>query len=154
MSRYLSLNNPSLTIALTIALKLYTPNTKRDMKILLIFFTAYCLFEAVMANILDTEAIMTALIRTRSGVFSLGNSVKLEDLTSENIQNYLIDLNYALSGNKEIEIDANSKDRLLNGVPLDVELDDGQVVVKFEKQVLGIGEVISNKLKIKNYLWE
>ncbi len=107
-----------------------------------------------MANMLDTEAIMTALVRTRCGVFNLDNSVKLEDLTSENIQDYLIDLNYALAGNKEIEIDANSKDKLLNGVPLDVELDDGQVVVKFEKQVLGIGEVISNKLKIKNYLWE
>ena len=50
-------------------------------------------------------------------------------------------------------IDNASKDKLLNGVPLDVELEDGQVVVKFEKQVLGIGEVISNKLKIKNYLW-
>lgn len=40
---------------LIIALKLYTPNTKRDMKVLVIFFTVYCLFEAVMANILKTN---------------------------------------------------------------------------------------------------
>ena len=40
---------------LIVALNLYVPNTKRDMKVLLIFFTVYCLFEAVMANILDTN---------------------------------------------------------------------------------------------------
>ena len=40
---------------LIIALNLYTPNAKRDMKVLLIFFTVYCLFEAIMANVLDTN---------------------------------------------------------------------------------------------------
>ncbi len=107
-----------------------------------------------MANMLNTEAIMTALVRTRCGVFNLENSVKLEDLTEENIEKHLIDLKTALGGNKEYVIDEKSKNQLLNGVPLDVDLNDGQLIVLFEDQVLGIGEVISNKLKIKNYLWE
>jgi len=40
---------------LIVALDLYKPNTKRDMKVLFICFTIYCLFEAIMANILDTN---------------------------------------------------------------------------------------------------
>lgn len=107
-----------------------------------------------MANLLGTEAIMTALVRTRCGVFNLENSVSLDGLTSENIQDYLVDLNNALAGNREIEIDSSAKIKLLNGVPLHVNCDDGEIVVKFEKQVICIGEVISNKLKIKNYLGE
>ena len=38
---------------LIVALDLFKPNTKRDMKLLVIFFTVYCLFEAIMANILE-----------------------------------------------------------------------------------------------------
>lgn len=40
---------------LIIALNLYTPNTKRDMKVLVIFFVVYNIFEAIMANILNTN---------------------------------------------------------------------------------------------------
>ena len=40
---------------LIIALDLFKPNTKRDLKVLFICFTVYCLFEALMANVLDTN---------------------------------------------------------------------------------------------------
>ena len=40
---------------LIIALGLYKPNTKRDMKVLFICFTVYCIIEAIMAQVLKTN---------------------------------------------------------------------------------------------------
>ncbi len=108
-----------------------------------------------MGKLLGTEAIMTALVRIRCGVFDLKTSVNLEDLTEENIESKLISLNSALAGNEEYVLTSESdKQKLVNGVALDINHTNGQVVVLYDNVVMGIGEIFNNKLKIKNYLME
>lgn len=108
-----------------------------------------------MAELLGTGAIMTALVRTRCGVFNLGDSVDLEDLTEENISNNLTSLNEALSDLQEYLVDDESVlKKILNGVPISVQSDDTKVVVIYNTEVIGIAEIKNNKLKIINYMKE
>ena len=108
-----------------------------------------------MGRLLGTEAIMTALIRTRCGVFDINNSIKLEDLTEENIEQQLTTLDMAL---KDIEtyVITNDKDyaKIINGVAITANGEDRQVVVKYNDEILGLGEISLGLLKIKNYLKE
>ena len=107
-----------------------------------------------MGKLLNTEAIMTALVRTRCGVFTLDNSVNLDSLTEDNISQYITSLNDALSAMTTYNITDNQKEKLVNGVAVWVNLTDGQYCLVYENVVVGIGEVVSNNLKIKNFLME
>ena len=59
---------------------------------------------------------------------------------------------------KDIETYAitNDKDyaKIINGVAITANGEDRQVVVKYNDEILGLGEISSGLLKIKNYLKE
>ena len=108
-----------------------------------------------MGRLLNTEAIMTALVRTRCGVFDIDNSVKLEELTEDNLNEKITTLDVALKDVPSFEI-VNKKDyaKIINGVAIAASGEDGQVVVVYNNEILGLGEISSGLLKIKNYLKE
>lgn len=108
-----------------------------------------------MGEALGTYGIMTALTRTKCGVFTLNESVNLDDLTEDNIESFLTPLDKALENLEIYNIDSITKlKKVLNGMPIDACGDNRQVVVKNQGEVLGIAEINDGKLKIMNYLKE
>lgn len=108
-----------------------------------------------MGEALGTYGIMTALTRTKCGVFTLNESVNLDDLTEDNIGSFLTPLDKALENLEVYSIDSITKlKKVLNGVPIDACGDNRQVAVKNQGEVLGIAEINDGKLKIINYLKE
>lgn len=109
-----------------------------------------------MGASLGTYAIMTALERIQCGPFELKNSVNLDKLTEENIESMLTSLNDALCGLKNICLKETDLKKVLNGVPININEQDGQVAVSYKDEILGIANVTNKKLKIINYLkeWE
>ncbi len=69
-----------------------------------------------IASILGTNAIMTALRRTKQGTFTIEDSVELKDIT-ENTK--LISINDCLNMYKKIIADTNLEEDILNGKILD-----------------------------------
>jgi tRNA pseudouridine55 synthase len=61
---------------------------------------------------------MWALVRTRSGFFDIGNSVRLEELTEENISDHLISVEKALWNYPAAAFETKYVKLLLNGVSL------------------------------------
>lgn len=69
-----------------------------------------------IANILGTNAIMTSLRRTKQGDFLIEDSVKLEEITERTC---LIGIKECLNMFKEIKVDLNLQEDILNGKILD-----------------------------------
>ncbi len=67
-----------------------------------------------IGQVLGCGAAMTKLIRTQSSVFEIGNSVKLEDLTSENYANYVISPDELFDCDK-ITVTGDILSKVLNG---------------------------------------
>jgi tRNA pseudouridine55 synthase len=59
---------------------------------------------------------MWGLIRLSSGFFTIENSVRLEDLTEDNISNYIIPVDDALWNYTSVNFDSKYESMLLNGV--------------------------------------
>lgn len=98
-------------------------------------------------------ATMTALCRTQSGIFTLENGVKMEDLTAESIASALIPPEKALSF-PTITLNAKFTKRVIDGLPVNLPYGDGIYTVFGEDRILGVGEITQTKLKIKAYLRE
>jgi tRNA pseudouridine55 synthase len=102
---------------------------------------------------------MWALERLQSGFFNCDNSVKLEELNSDNIYNYLIPMEDALIGFKSLYFSMKYKKALLNGMEVcDTDFLNGVnehelYKVFFEDgQFIGIGEKIKDSFKIRTKL--
>lgn len=88
---------------------------------------------------LDTGGYMSFLSRSRCGIFSLENTVTLEELMESSIEEikekYLIDVDYPLEGMKRVDLAPFTKRFLVNGVPVKEhaildkpELSEGELV--------------------------
>lgn len=110
-------------------------------------------------------ATMTKLIRTRSGNFDLSSAVDFENLTKEIIQSKLLSLKIVLKDFESIEILPQDFQRLLNGLKLNIKsilqnnnnknvINDNieNYAVVCQNQIVGIGIIEENNLKIKTYL--
>ena len=75
---------------------------------------------------------MWGLVRLNSGFFNIENSVRLEDLSQENISSYIISVEDALNTYPSVHFDAKYKNLLLNGVSIG------------DKRI--IGEILPNTL--------
>ena len=102
---------------------------------------------------LGSLATMTALCRTQSGVFTIENSIALDDLTEENVKAALIAPEKALSYPK-IVLNAKFTKRIIDGLPTNLPNVDGLYTVFGEGVLLGVGEIQSTRLKIKAFLKE
>ncbi len=106
-----------------------------------------------LAKELGTFATMTALKRTKSGLFTIDNSVTEEDvLNIKDIQNLLIKPDSVLSFEK-IYLSERQTIEQLNGRPYFIDKADGTYSIYDYKGVfLGVGLIENNTLKIKAYI--
>ncbi len=105
-----------------------------------------------IAEKLGVCGVMTNLIRTASGKFTIENSVSLaEFLAAENKQKFISSPQDAVDY-PEISLSALSAKRLLDGLYDEFDFSDGTYKVFCEGSFLGIGCVESRLLKMKAYI--
>lgn len=100
-------------------------------------------------------ATMTELVRTSTSGFNLEQTVSLDDLTRENIGDYILPEETALSYLREIKVTEKQAIRFSNGGQLAFErlknavFEDGELVrVKFKNKFLGVGYADNEKQQI------
>ena len=101
---------------------------------------------------LNTSAIMSALIRTKSGPFTLNNSVQSTLLTPQNLEGYVIKTQDVLNFESIYPSEREAK-KLLNG--LSVESDKADGIYKFfdaDGSFYGLAEVKQKVLKVRTKL--
>lgn len=103
---------------------------------------------------LNCGAVMTKLERIKSGNFGIENSINIQSLNSENIGDYLINIENALEKYNKINLDKRFKKLLINGVKMnDPALIDNvkeNVIYRVysDNQFIGLGRRTSNEFKI------
>lgn len=101
---------------------------------------------------LDTCAIMSALVRTKSGVFTIENAVHVSDLTKENIGSFLIKTQDVLSFESIYPTRAEAK-KLFNGLSIATALNDGTYKIFDDLGAFyGLAEVNRGILKVRTKL--
>ena len=101
---------------------------------------------------LGTTAVMTAIIRTKSGVFDINNAVTLEDLKQKKYE--ILPPDYALPHLNSVTISDDDVKKLLNGISTIVEnTNSGLIKIILNDKFMGLGEITDNKLKLRiNFL--
>lgn len=109
-----------------------------------------------LAAELGTNAVMSALRRTQSGVFTLENAIPFSvleaDPSPEELQNYLIPTESVL-GYARLDVDEKSRQKMFNGMSVRVEKEEG--MYKFYKEdgeFYGLAEVSGGFAKLKTKL--
>lgn len=104
---------------------------------------------------LGCGATMCELVRTSTSGFSLEQTVSLDDLTRENIEDYILPEETALSYLKEVVVTEKQAVRFSNGGQLAYErlknagFEEGELVrVKFGDKFLGVGYADNEKQQI------
>ena len=104
---------------------------------------------------LGTFAIMIALERVESGVFNINNSYKLDDILNiTDLSQLLISIDKVFPKILVEEIKINDLEKLKNGVGVKTNLKNDIYLLKYNSQIIGVGEVKDGTLKIKTYLME
>ena len=101
-----------------------------------------------LAAALNTYGYMSALCRTASGIFTIENSISLDDLTKENIANYLIPTEQVLS---YPVLDLESE-RVFNGLKERVSVEDGLYQLYRRGEFYGIASVEGGLAKAEKKL--
>ena len=96
-----------------------------------------------IAAALGTEAYMSGLVREQSGPFTKENAVRLQELTPENVANYLIPTDSVLPYPSLNVTDA----RYFQGVYIPVEREDGLYKIYAEEGFYGLGRVEGRLLR-------
>ncbi|MDE7082302.1 MAG: tRNA pseudouridine(55) synthase TruB [Clostridia bacterium] len=104
-----------------------------------------------IAQKLGTCAVMSSLIRTQSGVFSIENSVKSEDLTEENFKDFIIPTESLLPFDS-IYPDERTGFKLFNGLAVSCEKQDGVYKIYRDGLFYGLAEVKQSILKVRTKL--
>lgn len=105
-----------------------------------------------MANMLSTKAVMSSLIRTKSGPFTLENAVETQLINRENVQDFIIPTESVLPFDS-IYPKGNDAKRLFNGLYVDTDLKDGTYKIFDVNEVFyGLAIVQNSKLKIRTKL--
>lgn len=108
-----------------------------------------------MAAALDTQALMSALRRTKSGVFTIENAIPFslleEDLSAEELENYLIPTQAVLSY-PEFFAEGKAAEKLLNGQTLVADKQEGLYKLFANGDFYGVAEVKQGKIKAKTKL--
>lgn len=108
-----------------------------------------------MATLLGTHAVMSALRRTQSGVFTLQNAVPFsileEDLNIEELTRFLIPTEAVLPFIKLVLSEAD-ENKLLHGLTVTVDVEDGLYKLYQGETFYGLAEVKDGKAKAKTKL--
>ena len=101
---------------------------------------------------LETSAVMSALIREESGIFNIKDAVSTDNLTVENIKNFIIPTQNVLPF-EEIYPKGSEAKRLFNGLSIKCDLADGIYKIFTEnREFYGLAEVKQSSLRIKTKL--
>ncbi len=109
-----------------------------------------------IAKKLNTKAYLTKLTRTKCGNFSIQNSIKIEDVTKDNIENISINPTDAIINNK-ITIDIKNYNMVKNGIAINFPHNaknirkNEPVFLIFDNKLVSIGVLSDNKIKIKKF---
>lgn len=111
---------------------------------------------------LKVGATMTALCRIQNGEFSLEKGVNIEDLTPENIENYLVSIEDALKGFDKVMVNSRFTKLLVNGVNVfDTRMyiepvEEGKLYRVYDDKglFLGLGKKDKTGFKIEKLLIE
>ena len=101
---------------------------------------------------LDTCAIMSALVRTKSGIFELDKSVRTEILTKENVNGFIIDTDSVLPFDSFHPTEREAK-KLFNGLTAECGLSDGTYKIYCtDGSFYGLAESKDNIIKVRTKL--
>ena len=100
-----------------------------------------------IAEKLNTVRFMKNLKRIQVGKFNIEESVYIDDINLENIDNYLYTLEDLLNNVKKINLSQKQLKLFLNGVKLKNTLADGLYKIYVNDQFIGTGTVKNNLLK-------
>jgi len=95
---------------------------------------------------LGTVATMAGLRRIKSGIFKIEDSIKLEDI-NEDIK--LITLEQAFINLPKISLNNNEVEKLLNGVKINTQLEEGIYRLYITTSFIGLGSIENGILKRK-----
>lgn len=97
---------------------------------------------------LGTIGYMKELNRTKVGRFNIENSITIEELEkiSENIEEKVITMQELFKENKTINLTKEHLEKFLNGVKINIELENGIYNI-YGKKYIGLGIIRDNKLK-------
>lgn len=104
-----------------------------------------------IAERLGTCAVMSALVRTQSGIFTLENSVKSAELTNENLENFLIPTESVLPY-ESITPDKQQAFKLFNGLAVNCDRPDGVYKIFDGDTFYGLAEIKQSVLKVRTKL--
>ena len=105
-----------------------------------------------LGEISGSLAVMSGLCRTKSGKFTIENSVKAEDLiNAENLEKYIIPADFALDYEK-LTLNEHQAKKILDGVYEDYGFNDGIYRVYNGEEFWGIGKSKEGRLKIEAYV--
>ena len=98
-----------------------------------------------------TQGLMSALRRTKSGIFTLENAIQIEELTEENIGAKVIPTDMVLPF-PVLELTSPKKDKIFDGVAIPTDYPDGEYKFYRDGGFYGIAEVKNGRAKIKTKL--
>lgn len=99
---------------------------------------------------LNSLATMVKLIRTKSGKFTVENSINLNELNEQNIKENILKIDSVFDLEK-INLEEKDAVKLKNGMSILYNTNDKDVFVEFNNELLGVGQVINKILKLKTH---
>jgi len=90
---------------------------------------------------LGVGATMSALERIQAGRFKKETAIRLDEITDENLEKYLIDMEEVFKDYPRIELAGKDSFRYLNGIRFEVEYNEGSYAVYIDNRFIGIGRV-------------
>ena len=100
-----------------------------------------------IAEKMGTIGYMKELQRTRVRTFTIDQSILLEDLNEENVEEHIITVENLFKDLKNIDLNEKKLQLFLNGVKLSFNLKDGIYKIYSNQQFIGIGVVKDKLLK-------
>lgn len=101
---------------------------------------------------LGTAAIMSALVRTKSGVFDISSAVPTDMLNKENVSRYITETDSVLPF-ESFYPSATEAKRLFNGLSAECDLSDGTYKIYYtDGSFYGLAESKDNFLKVRTKL--
>ncbi len=108
-----------------------------------------------IAAALNTKAVMSALRRTQSGIFTLQNAVPFDffaqDPTADDLEKYLIPTDSVLPFER-LSLTEKGTTRILQGNFVSVDVKDGLYKIYDGERFYGLAEVVEGKAKAKTKL--
>lgn len=104
-----------------------------------------------IAYALNSLATMTSLVRTQVGKFEVKNCKNIQDIDKDNIFHYLVPISDVLDY-KTLILNKEMQNKILNGVILDINLENGNYILTENEEELAIVQINNNKAKMLIFL--